>query len=40
VTDERYLVGVTGGFSSYGFEGKQYGAPCMYGVHLRWNFGR
>ncbi|MEW9856456.1 TonB-dependent receptor [Novosphingobium sp. M1R2S20] len=39
VTDERYLVSVTGGLNAYGFDAKQYGAPRMYGVRLRYNFG-
>ena len=39
ITDEAYIVSVTGGFSAYGFEGKQYGQPRMYGVRLRYNFG-
>lgn len=39
VTKEKYPIGVTGGYSSYGFEAIQYGAPRMYGLRLKYNFG-
>ncbi len=39
VTNEDYLVSVSGGYSSYGFESKLYGAPRMYGLRLKYNFG-
>jgi iron complex outermembrane receptor protein len=39
VTDERYLVSVTGGYSAYGYDAELYGAPRMYGLRLRYNFG-
>ncbi|MET1755493.1 TonB-dependent receptor [Novosphingobium sp. RD2P27] len=40
ITDERYRVTTGGGFQSYGIRDFAYGPPRIYGVRVRYNFGR
>jgi iron complex outermembrane receptor protein len=40
VTDKHYPVVIGGSYNSLGYESVQWGQPRMYGIRVRYNFGR